>query len=57
MADDFKNAPCILCARVNAHKVLATQDRSSEEGSGPVRLIGLGVGEPEVGDEVPGRTR
>jgi Domain of unknown function (DUF4145) len=33
MADDIKNAPCILCARVNAHKVLARQDRSSEEGS------------------------
>jgi hypothetical protein len=32
MADDVKNAPCILCARVNAHKVLARQDRSSEEG-------------------------
>jgi len=33
MADDVMNAPCILCARVNAHKVLARQDRSSEEGS------------------------
>ncbi len=33
MADDIKYAPCILCARVNAHKVLASQDRGSEEGS------------------------
>ncbi len=33
MADDIKYAPCILCARVNAHKVLARQDRGSEEGS------------------------
>jgi hypothetical protein len=32
MADEVKNAPCILCARVTAHKVLARQDRSSEEG-------------------------
>src|SRR6266404_6144011 len=33
MADDIKYAPCILCAGVNAHKVLARQDRGSEEGS------------------------
>ena len=33
MADDIKNAPCILCARVNAHRVLARQDRSSQDGS------------------------
>lgn len=33
MADEVKNAPCILCARVNVHKVLARQDRGSEDGS------------------------
>jgi hypothetical protein len=30
MADDVKNAPCILCARVTKHNVLASQDRSEE---------------------------
>jgi hypothetical protein len=30
---EVMNAPCILCARVNAHIVHAKQNRSSEEGS------------------------
>ena len=30
MADKIK-APCIMCARVTAHHVLATQDRSDED--------------------------
>jgi hypothetical protein len=33
MADDVKNAPCILCTRVTKHHVIARQDRSSEDGS------------------------
>lgn len=31
MADGTRKAPCIMCARVNVHKVLARQDRSSVE--------------------------
>jgi len=31
MADDVKNAPCIMCARVTRHNVLAKQDRSDEQ--------------------------
>ena len=31
MADETRKAPCIMCARVNVHKVLARQDRSSVE--------------------------
>jgi hypothetical protein len=30
MADDLKRAPCIMCARVNTHHVLARQNRSDE---------------------------
>jgi hypothetical protein len=30
MAEQIRNAPCILCTRVTAHKVLAVQDRSEE---------------------------
>lgn len=33
MADDMKNAPCLLCTRVTKHHVIARKDRSSEEGS------------------------
>src|SRR6266566_5589402 len=30
MADDIKNAPCIMCARVTKHNVVARQVRSDE---------------------------
>src|SRR5258708_7581458 len=30
MANDVRNAPCIMCARVTRHNVLAKQDRSDE---------------------------
>jgi Domain of unknown function (DUF4145) len=31
MPDNIKNAPCIVCTRVNAHRVLAREDRSDDE--------------------------
>src|ERR1700730_1744555 len=33
MADDVKNAPCMLCTQVTKHHVIARKDRSTEEGS------------------------
>jgi hypothetical protein len=33
MADDVKNAPCMLCTHVTKHHVIARKDRSTEEGS------------------------
>lgn len=32
MADSIKNAPCISCTQVTRHNVIATRDRSSDEG-------------------------
>jgi hypothetical protein len=33
VADDFRKAPCIICAGVTTHNVIARQDRSGDGGS------------------------